>query len=198
MNCLLMVLTVFDMEITADRIINRLAKMSGLYIVFGVLLFISHPAPIHASPTLRLPLATSPTTSALTADRTSIHCVENKLWDSRLASTRKCLQAIHKLPENPDPGVFSHGFGGLDFDLPRAAAEIPCIATVYIDAGRSDRTSWVHIKSVLGSIAQFCSHGSYPMGMTGGVAYVGTLRHIRIAIGKSVEINEGRNVTAMS
>ena len=135
---------------------------------------------------LSLPLSSSTPASsstAFTADKTGVQCFEAKVFDSRLADTKSCLQAILKLPESSDPGDFHNGGSRSDvYKLPVIRTDGPCMATVSVQGSAQERSSWDHIKSVATAVAAICSIGQYPLGSTGGVTYVGPYRSIRVTI----------------
>ena len=155
-----------------------------------------------ASPTVDLSVRAAPSSLVSASGRTGISCFEAELWNSRLADTRSCIRAIHKLPENPESQVFFNGVLDDGFRLPFIAVHGSCAATVSMYGGNViQRSSWDHIKFVLNAVTSVCSIGQYPMGSSGGIAWVGSERYIRVSIEKyrplvNSSINDGHNSIA--
>ncbi len=144
-------------------------------------------AKVHASPDLSLPVNNTPEYSALAAGQ-SAACFPAAILGSHLADTRSCLQAAISLPDGADPGTFHNGGVDDGYKLPKVKVYGPCMATVSIRAGNTDRSSWDHISWVASQIAAICSNGQYPRGTTGGVKYSGFGGNIRVTLEKSTEV----------
>lgn len=156
----------------------------------------------HASPALILPLSGTPASTGLAAEESSVKCFKATLFDSRVADTKSCLQAILRLPDNPDPGNFHNGPPIDTYKLPVVKKFGPCMTTVTIEGRQVERSSWDHIFSVANSIAQICSTGQYPMGSSGGLMYGGANKNLRITVeafnGGTLANNGGQNGTVTS
>ena len=144
----------------------------------------------HAIALTTLSLNTTDLNSTLAAIKTAVNCWPSSMRGSRLADTRDCLQAALLLPDGSDPGDFHNGNPVNDFRLPVAVTHETCMATVSLPQGAWDRSSWDHISYVASQMGAICSHGSYPVGRTGGVTNVGIRNSIRVTLERAVKVGD--------
>ncbi len=134
------------------------------------------------SPALVLPISTTLSSTAFAAEQTGAECFPARVLASRLADTKSCLQAVLRLPDYADPGVFHNGNPSDIYKLPVVKKFGPCIVTVSITGSNRERSSWTQISSAASMDAAICSVGQYPQGTTGGTVYVGSQKRIRITL----------------
>ena len=92
------------------------------------------------------------------------------------------------LPEGSVPGTF-HNFGRDDeYALPVVTRYRSCMVTVSMTGGDEDYSSWNRISQVVSQLTMVCAVGQFPLGLTGGITYIGTLGMIRVTVEKSQEI----------
>ena len=140
----------------------------------------------YASPELALSLNSTSAVTDVGADKTAVQCFTPTVFNSRVADTRSCLQAVLDLPEGSDAGIFHNGDPVDEFKLPVVKKFGPCMATVSLTGSSRDRTSWDHISYVAGQVAAICSNGQFPTGTSGGLIRVGQYRSIRVTVEKSL------------
>ena len=92
------------------------------------------------------------------------------------------------LPEGSGPGNF-HNFGGDDeYALPVVARYRSCMVTVSMSGGNEDYSSWHRISQVVSQLTMVCATGQFPLGLTGGITYIGSSGFIRVTVEKSQQI----------
>ena len=122
----------------------------------------------------------------LAAVKTGVNCWPSVIRGSRLAATKDCLQAALLLPEGSDAGEFRNGNPIEEYRLPLVRKFETCAASVSLEAGSWDRSSWDHISYVASQMALICVQGQYPSGQTGGVTYLGSRNLIRLSLERVV------------
>ena len=135
----------------------------------------------NASPTQSLARA-APT--SLPTNATGLDCFPPVLIGSRQATTRDCLYAVLLLPEGSAPGYF-HNYGRDEYALPVVKHLGSCMVTVSLSGSNPDYSSWHRISHAASQLTSVCAVGQFPLGMTGGIIYVGTKGKIRVTVERS-------------
>ena len=139
----------------------------------------------NASPALSLARATP---MSLNFNATGVECFPPT--DSRRTTSRDCLDAVLSLRKGSRFGRFHpSGSGPPDlFALPVVKRYNSCMATVSISNEFQDYSSWFEISQFLNQLTALCSTGQYPLGMTGGIAYIGEYQLIQVTVERNRQI----------
>ena len=142
--------------------------------------------------------STNNTNSSSTALTARVNCYYPTFFDSRVAASRDCLQAIELLPDVMTPGYFHYGGPPDGFELPAMEHHGTCMIILSLDDGQPDLSSWSMISHVASQLIEICSIGLFPRGYTGGWMKLGERGAIRISVEKYRPVQStSENVTAI-